>query len=561
MMRRHLGAAVLVVALVALWTVGVNGPAAAEPRTVRVGLYENEPKIFTDDAGEPAGIFVDIIEAIAEEEGWELEYVSGTWSDDLEALSSGEIDLMPDVAYTAERDDLYDFHECPVVESWSYVYVPIGTRVDRISQLEGTRVAVLEGSVQETVFQQMVDGFELDVTLVSADSLEEAFLLVSAGNADAAIANYLFGDYFSAECGLEKTPIVFNAIPLHFATAQGRNADLLDAIDRHLVEWLDEPGSVYYKTIRRYMTSEEDERIPSYIFWILGGAAGLLVLSTALIALLRWQVNVRTRHLLEAQAELEKHREHLEELVEERTRQLEEANSELASISEAKSEFLAFMSHELRTELNSVIGFSEMMLMGLPGVLNDDQRHQMTMINHAGKSLLRLINDALDLAKIESGSVEAIRAPFELSSLVHDVVGTLEVQAAEQELELVEELPEGEVTVDSDEHFVRQILLNLVGNALKFTDAGRVTVTMEEAEDKVVLKVRDTGPGIDPEHLQHVFTPYWQGTDTGRLSIGGAGLGLSISSRLAELMGASLTVDSTPGEGSTFILTLPVDMP
>jgi hypothetical protein len=552
---RTLMAAILTLA----WLLcAVVEPASAQSRTVRVGVYENEPKVYTGEDGRPTGIFVDLLTAIAEEEGWDLEFVDGTWSEGLEALSAGRIDLMCDVAYTAERDALYDFHELPVVESWSYVYAAPGRRVDLITELDGMSVAVLAGSVQESVFKQMVAGFELDVTLVPADSLKEAFSMAAGGTADAAVSNYLFGDRYYRVYGLEKTPVVFNPVPLHFAVAEGRNAELLDAIDRSLAGWVVQEGSVYYRTLERYMVVDAPAGVPPYVLSALLAAAVLLAAALAWILTLRWQVNVRTDGLLRAQAELKEHRAHLEDLVRERTSRIEEVNAELEAASSAKSDFLARMSHELRTPLNSVIGFSELLLMGASGELAPEQRRQTELINHAGKHLLRLINDVLDLAKVEQGTMETECAAFDAAAVVGVVVETLAVQADERGLTLSAELPAEGVPVDSDERLVRQILMNLVGNAIKFTEEGAVKVTaVRDADSSVTLQVHDTGPGIPDDDQERLFTAFWQGEGVRAPGHSGTGLGLSISRRMAELIGGKLTVESVVGEGSTFSLQIP----
>jgi ABC-type amino acid transport substrate-binding protein len=201
-----------------------------QSRTVHVGVYQNEPKVFEDENGQAAGIFIDILNEIAKQEGWNLVYVPCEWAACLQALEDGQIDLMPDVAYSPERDAKYDFHKTPVLESWSVVYAHPGTPINNFSQLDGKRVAVLTGSIQQTDFEQMMNGFGFNVTIIPADSLEQAFDLAVKGSADAAIANYFFGDYFYQKYGLVKTTIVFDPVTLYYATADGLNHDLLDAI-------------------------------------------------------------------------------------------------------------------------------------------------------------------------------------------------------------------------------------------------------------------------------------------------------------------------------------------
>jgi PAS domain S-box-containing protein len=165
-------------------------------------------------------------------------------------------------------------------------------------------VAVLKGSIQQTVFEQYMRGFGFEVTIVPTGSLEEAFNLTANGSADAAIANNFFGNFFYQSYGLVKTPIVFNVVTLHYATAQGRNPDLLEAIDRHLGVWIQEPNSIYYTTLSRWTEKPPVYRVPQSVYWVIGITGGLLVVAAGMILLLRSQVRARTRHLEQANAAL-----------------------------------------------------------------------------------------------------------------------------------------------------------------------------------------------------------------------------------------------------------------
>lgn len=534
----------------------VSTTALAAPRTVRVGVYENEPKVFIDTAGEPSGVFIELLEAIAEDEGWELEYVPGTWDEGLSRLSSGEIDLMPDVAYSPERERQYDFNSQRVAESWSYVYMANSSGVDGISDLEGMRIAVLSGSIQQGGIARITAGFGIDVTIVPADSLRGVFELTAAGDVDAAVANHFFGDYAASEYGLEKTPIVFGGSSLHYAVGQGRNGELLTAIDHHLTRWIDQPGSVYYTTIAHYTGDGGEARmLRTTLRWLVWAAFALL-LAVGVIVFSQWQVNVRTRDLRSAQRELERHRDQLEELVSERTVQLERANEELGSISRSKSQFLAFMSHEFRNELNSILGFSHLLLAG-PANLDAGQVKQVHYIHSSAERLHSLINDVLDLSRAESGTMSLACEVFDLSALVHDLLGSFSVAATEQGDELRTELPHTPILIDTDEGVVRQILINLVGNAVKFTSDGVITVAVEPDQGGVRIEVRDTGRGITPDEMEHLFDEFWQSIDARRRAGIGTGLGLSICMNLATLLGGRIEVESVPGAGSTFRLLIP----
>jgi len=257
--------------------------------------------------------------------------------------------------------------------------------------------------------------------------------------------------------------------------------------------------------------------------------------------------------------ELEASNEELQTLYEEAAesgRELERLNSELALADSAKSDFLASMSHELRTPLNSVIGFSDIMLNGLAGDLNDEQARQMEMINGSGRHLLLLINDVLDLSKIEAGRMDPEPELFDLCAVVHEVLETVrpQIDAAGLVLEAVGIDEPCEIV--SDARMVRQILFNLLSNAAKFTDVGTVRVTVVEDHEYAEVAVSDTGPGIALGDSRRIFDAFTQ-IRVRNHRPDGTGLGLAVSLSLASLLGGQLSVVSAPGDGSTFTLKLP----
>ena len=289
--------------LIASGALAAAGPGA-QPRIVRVGVYQNKPKIFMDENGRASGLFIDLLAEIARAEGWNLAFVPCQWTDCLSALDDGKLDLMPDVAYSRERAERYDFHHTPVLESWSQIYTRAGDSIHALADLDGRRIAVLRGSIQVALFEQMMTGFGFNVIIVPTESFESAFQGVQNGTADAAIVNHFFGDYFHREFGLVRTPIVFQVAELHYVTAAGRNPELLLAIDRRLDQWRREPNSIYYTTLGRWMDRPPVGIVPGRILWIIGGSVGILVLAFGLILVLRYQVRVRTRHLLRVNEDL-----------------------------------------------------------------------------------------------------------------------------------------------------------------------------------------------------------------------------------------------------------------
>jgi CheY-like chemotaxis protein len=219
--------------------------------------------------------------------------------------------------------------------------------------------------------------------------------------------------------------------------------------------------------------------------------------------------------------------------------------------------FIANMSHEIRTPLNSVLALTQLLREGVAGPLVPDQRRYLEVIERNGQNLLRLINDILDLSRIEAGRLEMDIQDVPLGPTLAEVVASLSPLAQKKELELAVRLPDPPPRVRGDVDRLRQILTNLVGNAIKFTEAGMVQVTAEARDGEVAIHVVDTGVGISEADVGKVFREFFQVDQTLARRQGGTGLGLPIAIRLARLMGGDITVSSVPGSGSRFSLTLP----
>ncbi|SEG67967.1 EAL domain-containing protein [Marinobacterium lutimaris] len=273
---------------------GASWPAFAQ-QVVRVGVYDNPPKIRME-SGAVSGIFGDLLSEIAAEEDWQLEAVPCSWDDCLKLLRNGDIDLLPDVAKTPERLNLFSFHQEPALLAWSQVYTRAGTDVHSPMDLEGQRVAVLVDSVQEAYLIQVTSGFEVDTRFIEVDSLEAAFDAVREGSADVAVANQLFGDFNAARFGLEPAAMVFQPVDLYYAAPLNSGKELGARIDHWLREWKAEPDSPYYEALSRW-SGEHKAAIPAFLLWILAGLAGALLLAIGFVALLRRQVAEKTDSL------------------------------------------------------------------------------------------------------------------------------------------------------------------------------------------------------------------------------------------------------------------------
>ena len=233
----------------------------------------------------------------------------------------------------------------------------------------------------------------------------------------------------------------------------------------------------------------------------------------------------------------------------------------LREVDKLKTQFLANMSHELRTPLNSIIGFSRVILKGIDGPLTEMQKHDLTSIYQSGQHLLGLINDILDLAKIEAGKLELLFAEVQLEPLIRGVATTAIGLVKDKSITIKQNIAPDLPVIIGDELKVRQILLNLVSNAAKFTESGTITIRANHEAGQVTLQVVDTGMGIPPENLKTIFDEFTQVDASTTRKVSGTGLGLSITKRYVELHHGEIFVESEPNSGSTFTVILPVTQP
>ncbi|MBW8011721.1 MAG: response regulator [Chloroflexi bacterium] len=241
----------------------------------------------------------------------------------------------------------------------------------------------------------------------------------------------------------------------------------------------------------------------------------------------------------------------------------EQAVEEMRELDRFKSQFLANMSHELRTPLNSIIGFSRVILKGIDGPINDLQTQDLTAIYSSGQHLLEMINSILDLSKIEAGKMELSIEEIQLNELIQSTISTAIGLVKEKPIKLVNNIPDELPTVNADRTRVRQILLNLLQNASKFTDEGTITIdsyqeTSPQGIQEFIISVTDTGIGISEEDQIKLFEPFSQVDDSPTRKTGGTGLGLSISRRLVEMQGGRIWLESEVGIGTTFYFSLPL---
>jgi len=301
-LKRHL---ILAICLILFYFILITPPVLAnEPLTLKVGVYENSPKIFTDDKGNALGFWPDIIEYIALQEGWQIKWVLGTWPQCLERLENKEIDLMPDVSFTEPRSKRYAFSQETVLMSWTRIYARKGVNIQSILDLEGKKIAVMTGSVNFTGpegIKELTRKFDIDCTFVEMNNYTEVFEALEKGEIDAGVTNKDFGNKYEKDFDIERTPIIFRPSHIQFAFPKDSSLTpyLFEKIDYHMKELKKNKDSIYYQSLEKWLAVKVGERqvIPGWINWMLIGVGGIVLLLFGGNFILSSQVRSKTKEL------------------------------------------------------------------------------------------------------------------------------------------------------------------------------------------------------------------------------------------------------------------------
>ncbi|MCY3413364.1 MAG: transporter substrate-binding domain-containing protein [Candidatus Heimdallarchaeota archaeon] len=530
-------------------------PATAQiEETIYVGAYDNVPKVFPE-GDSYVGIFPDLLNYIANEEGWNLEYVTCLWSECLEKLEANEINIMVDMGYSDARAEIYDFNKVPVITNWAMSYSSKDKTYSYIEDLNNTVISVLKGSIHtdgENGIKALLNSFHVNATYLEVSSYLEVLQKIEDGVADFGVVNRLFGMVNEKDFNnIQRSFLVFNPVNLHFGFYKGSDLTnaLIERIDAHLLNLIGDLDSEYYEILNTYLY-ELEGGVPEWILPSILGFIGLIAALIGLNIIFKKQLNKKTEEL---QQFIKDQDEQINVAIED----LVVANERLRELDRLKSIFLASMSHELRTPLNSIIGFTRILLMGMGGELNEEQTKQLTMVEKSSKHLLNLINDVLDISKIESETIQLYYEEFELHTLLEEVVKSVKPQIEEKNLRITLYINQ-EISVFTDQRRVQQILINLVSNATKFTSEGEIMVTQNVQDQFFYITVKDPGIGIKKEDQAGLFKPFMQVDMSSTKKYEGTGLGLYICKKLCKLLGGDIEMESDYNKGTTVRFYLPI---
>ncbi|MFO7990862.1 MAG: ATP-binding protein [Thermoplasmata archaeon] len=561
---RKIIALVMLSYLIVSFAVPYTAVSQSEEDVLRIGMYENPPKIFTDEYGNEMGIFPAIIEYIAEEEGWEIEYVHGSFSQGLERLRNGEIDIMQDVAWSEERDEIYAFNNETVVPDWGRLYSRTDIDIQTFLDLEGKTIAVMEEGIYNIGpegIRTLVDSFEINATFLEYPSYEDIFETLDNGGADLGAVNRFFGQRFQNEYDVDQTPVIFTPISIRFAFDKNHTEtpERITKIDQHLKEMKDDPDSIYYRSIDEFLGGDgESGRVEVFPTWVkytifIIAVGTVFLIGTSIV--LKRKVNQRTSELREdikkrreVEIELRKHEENLEKTVQQRTEELQDSLEELKTFSYS-------VSHDLRAPVRAMEGFSSILLEDYSDELDQTGRDYLKRIHNSSQNMDRLISDLLKYGRLTHEAKEVKRVSLE--NVVKDVISDLEdeIEDSGAHLKTTGVFPD----VTANKTMLKQCISNLIKNAIKFVENGKrpeIEISGEKVGNEARVEVKDNGIGIPEEHQEKIFDVFER--LHGRETYSGTGVGLAIVRKGIERMGGEIGVESTPGEGSTFWITLPL---
>ncbi|GJM22648.1 MAG: hypothetical protein DHS20C15_25630 [Planctomycetota bacterium] len=532
-----------------LWTtvalLALLSASTAAQRVVRVGLHDARPVAFEKD-GQPAGFGVVLLEQIADEEDWELEWVHGTWSECLAWLKTGELELLFPMLRTPEREQRFDFTEQGLYAGWGRVAAIAGFELESLLDLEARRVAVVKDDIFGEELARQTRGLVRPPVLVAYPELSAAVQAAINGEVEAVVGENLALHFLIEGRDLHSTPVVVAAGQPHFATRGGEGAELLAALDRHLIALKNDPGSIYHEAYDEWLGLRRTDEWPVWLPGAITVGAVLLAVSTLFAAMLRTQLRARSAELVarsEALLEQIREREHAET----ERRVLRESLRHAQKLQLA-GQLASGVAHDVRNLLTVISAHAER--------VRDSSTESGSTLASLGV-VERAASEAADMTRslvAFSRKIEARQEKVDLGAFVQET-GVMIERSLPGNVSLQVTPPLAPVWVIADPGQLRQVVLNLALNAREaMTAGGRLSlVVLRSSEREVSLRVSDTGQGMDAELRERVFEPFF----TTKQDSGGTGLGLATVRELVSEQDGRIEIDSTPGEGTEITVTWP----
>lgn len=509
-------------------------------KTLKVGVYNNPPKIFINHSNEPEGIFIDILKEIAQQENFTIQYVYGDWFEIMDQLEEGTIDMVPDVAYSDERDSLFTFHNLYIINSWLEVFTIQEKNINTIEDLNNKNVGVLKGSIQEDYINKTLKSiYNIDYNIFTYNDYSKTIDALIHQEVDLIIANRFV--YYSQifDQKIIPTGIILQPSNLFFAFRKNIDHEIANQFDKQIAIMKNNPKSVFYKSLHKWLDKDFKHSIPSYIIWLFSFVIVFGIIIVIFIFILRQRIKDKTLELKLINQELLYSKIKAEES------------------DQLKTAFLRNISHEIRTPLNVICGFSN--LLNDPNIDENTKKEYTDTIERNSDQLLHILTDIITIASIETHQEIINYSHFNLYTLMFEIKNIFIKNAHDKKLQLefTPLISEKKSEIIGDRSKIIQIIHHLIHNAIKFTHQGEIKFGYRFSNDEIEFFVSDTGIGISEEQQQKIFERFTHANYSVQTNYGGTGLGLPISKGMVQLLGGRIWVVSEIGIGSTFYFTIP----
>ncbi|MCU4156243.1 transporter substrate-binding domain-containing protein [Carboxylicivirga sp. A043] len=637
--------------------------------TIKVGVHYNPPLCSIDSTNQAEGIFIDLLNKVADVNNWHIDYIPLTFTEGIDALKYGKIQLLTTVARTQKREQLINFSNETIFTNWGIIYTNKNSRIESITDLQHKKLALEKGDIHAQALLKLLANFNINAEIIWCQNPTEVFNKINNNEAEAGAVNKLFGYRQNLDQKLRVTPILFNPVNVHFAGGP-LSQPLLDKVDEALIKFKLEEPELYQDTINQWLIKDAKQST-TWVLYLTYALSGLTLILIIALLIQRSIVKKRTDRLHEArkisaqrgktikQIEHEKTlilnsldeqvvfidndynlvwandafkktsdtpfeklvgtkcykanfkrdtpcefcqfetslltnrtevREHVSEIsgktyihkthpvfdnehqhigfveilsdISEKKKHEQElikAKEKAEQSDYLKSAFLANMSHEIRTPMNAIIGFSE--LLEDESLSTQEKKSYLHIIQSNGNQLLKLISDILIFSQIESGHVKLHYSLFQIDQLLNETYEQFksEINKYDKALDIILDSKVDEsLKLESDQVRIKQIIFNLLTNAIKFTDKGSITLGAYTENAHLTIYVKDTGIGIPKDKHEEVFKRFSQVENNQIKKASGSGLGLTIAHDLIKQLGGFIRLESEVGKGSTFYLVHPL---
>lgn len=523
-----------------------NALAESSDNIVRAGVFQNEPLVFIDQNGEVTGPYADIIGTIAEKEGWEVDYIRGSWEENLDRLDKNDIDILVAVPNSPEMDEKYTLTSESITTAWGVAYTYAGSGIRSMQDLQGKRIAVYNSDLFYKDLKASLTTTNTSFHFVETDSYREVLELVAEKEADAGIVSNLYGDAYEDEYALYRMSFVIAPTDMVFALSGNTGMPMAETIDMNVEQLKEDPGYVYYFSQNSQPANLSTWESPTWLKLTVGIGGGLLLLLIILSFVLKNQIETKT-------AELNSKNRELEIEVRERMaaeKKLKQYFAQLKHSNELKDLFTDILRHDLINPATVIKGYVEHLLEYEEDV---QKTAALKAIERNNLKLIEMIENAANLAKLES--VEELDfEEMDIGNILEEVVLNIKPKADEKQIK-IEFRREGKHPAKVNK-IIEEVFSNLISNSIKYSPEGttiEVTVTGQN-DNGWKVSITDEGDGISENDKELIFNRFER---AGKMNIKGTGLGLAIVKRIMELHEGDVGVEDNPsGKGSVFWVTL-----